>query len=75
MSFKFGVDTFNTFRIIGFHDYDDLAITIVRLFLRNRQAKNVKIAVSVWWSDLVTVFIPFVAAAAIVLVIVVFIPP
>ena len=45
---KFGVDTLNTFEkwakfILKFlhNNYDNLAITTVTLFLRNRQAKNV----------------------------------
>ena len=41
---KFGVDTFNIFWVMGYikvlhdDDNDDLAITIARLFLWNRQA-------------------------------------
>ena len=50
--YKFGVDTFNTFWVMGYikvlhaaaadddDNHDDLAITIARLFPRNRRAKN-----------------------------------
>ena len=65
---KFGVDTLNTFWLMGKfwvfkflqdeNNDDDLAITIAQHFLRNRQAKSVHYSL-VFFCCLIVLYCPF----------------